>query len=109
MISEVDFISPCPVQGCIKNDTKYRWRHHNCGGYERITNQGKIYCLRCPTDGLFPDWLFNCGAHDFDYASAQGLSHALYIMSTLDTNNQLFIASLMRNTGEILMKKCKRN
>ena len=51
MLSEVDFISPCPVEGCKNKETKIRWCHHNCGGYERITNQGKIYCLRCNTEG----------------------------------------------------------
>ena len=34
-ISEVDFISPCPVQDCINKQKSYRWIHHNCGGYEK--------------------------------------------------------------------------
>ena len=105
MISEVDFISPCPVQGCKNKETPYTWSHYNCGGYERITNQGKIYCLRCGTKGLFIDWKFNCGAHDFEYASAQGLCNALSVMAQLDTNNQLFISLLMGKVGEQFAKK----
>ena len=104
MISEIDFVSPCPVQGCINNNTTHKWSHYNCGGHERITNQGKIYCLKCGTDGLFTDWLFNCGAHDFEYASAQGLCHALSVMAQLDTKNQLFISLLMAKVGEQFAK-----
>ena len=100
MISEIDFVSPCPVDECKNKNTMYRWRHHNCGGYERITNEGKIYCLRCPTDGLFIDWRFNCGAHDFKQASSQGFSHALSILSQLDKKNQKFIALLSKNVSE---------
>ena len=100
MISEIDFVSPCPVEECINNKTSHRWSHHNCGGHEKITNQGNIYCLRCGTNGLFTDWKFNCGAHDFKYASIQGLSHALSVMAQLDTKNQLFIAMLMAKVGE---------
>ena len=105
MISELDFISGCPIEECINNGNKYRWRHFICGGYERITNQAKIYCLRCPTDGLFADWLFNCGAHDFKYASGQGFCHTLYIMSTLDKKNETFFLTLMTKVGQQLLNK----
>ena len=109
MISEVDLIAPCPVKGCRNNQTSYRWRHCICGGHERITNQGKIYCLKCGTDGLFTDWLFNCGAHDFEYASSQGLCHALSVVCQIDTKNQPFIASLMGKVGEQFTKKFIEN
>ena len=109
MISEIDFVSPCPVEGCKNSDTCYRWRHHNCGGYEKITSQGIIYCQKCSTDGLFTDWKFNCGAHDFKYASAQGLCHALSVMAQLDTKNQLFIAQLMGKVGEQFKKQIRNN
>ena len=109
MISEIDFVSPCPVEECINNTTSHRWSHHNCGGLERITNQGKIYCLKCGTDGLFTDWEFNCGAHDFKEASAQGVCHALSIMAQLDTKNQLFIVSLMGKVGEQFERSIKKS
>ena len=105
MISEVDFISPCPVEECINKKTMYRWRHHNCGGHEKVTNQGNIYCLRCRNDALFIDWKFNCGAHDFKQASSQGFSHALYILSQLDKKNQLFIAQLNEKVSQQFIKQ----
>ena len=100
MINEIDFVSPCPVEECINNNTMYRWRHHNCGGYERITNQGKIYCLRCPTDGLFVDWKFNCGDHDYKKGSFQGFLYAINILVGLDTKNERFKALLTKNVSE---------
>ena len=105
MISEIDFVSPCPVEECKNNETPIRWSHYNCGGHERITNKGTIYCLKCGTDGLFTDWLFNCGAHDFKYASNQGFLHSLIIMSRLVTKDQRFINSLMKKAAEQWDKK----
>ena len=100
MISEIDFVSPCPVDECINKKTMYKWYHYNCGGYEKITNKGTIKCLRCGKDALFIDWRFNCGAHDFKQASSQGFSHALSILSQLDKKNQKFIALLSKNVSE---------
>ena len=100
MISEVDFISGCPVGGCKNNKTSYRWRHFICGGHERITNQGKIKCLECGTNGLFIDWNFNCGAHDFKEASQQGFLSALSVLSELVTKDQKFLSLLSRNVSE---------
>lgn len=109
MISEIDFVSPCPVEECKNKNTSYKWSHYNCGGREKITNEGKIYCLKCGTDGLFTDWEFNCGAHDFKEASAQGFCHALSVMAQLDTKNQMFIVSLMGKVGEQFEKKYKKS
>ena len=100
MISEIDFKSLCPVEECTNNSTVYTWIHSNCGGYEKITNQGIIYCCKCGKEGLFTDWKFKCDAHDYKYASAQGLCHALSVIIQLDTKNQLFIAKLMKKVGE---------
>ena len=95
MISEVDFVSPCPVEGCRNNQTSYRWSHQGCGGYEKITNQGKIYCLKCGADWLITDQKFSCGAHDRKYASELGLCRAISVMAQLDPKNQKFFSSLM--------------
>lgn len=91
----MDFVSPCPVQNCRNNAKTHNWVHHKCGGHGKITNQGNIYCIKCGTDGLFIEWRFNCGAHDFIYASAQGACYALAVMAQLDTKNQKFIQMLM--------------
>ena len=99
MISEIDFKFPCPVDGCKNNSTVYTWTHM-CGGYQKITNQGRIYCCKCNQEGLLIDWRFNCGAHDYKYASYQGLCRALAVMGQLDTKNQLFITKLMVKVAE---------
>ena len=95
MISEVDLIAPCPVKGCRNNQISYRWRHSHCGGYEKLTNQGKIYCLRCGTVGLIADWSFNCGEHDSREASVKEVCHILSVMSQLNTKYQQFFSLLM--------------
>ena len=100
MISEIDFKSPCPVEECKNNSIVYKWTHHNCGGYEKITNQGIIYCCKCAKRGPLTGWRFKCDAHDFKYASAQGFCHAISVMAQLDTKNQPFIAMLMVKVGE---------
>ena len=101
-IEEVDFISPCPVQDCINEEKPIRWKHSNCGGYEKITNKGEIKCVKCGTSGLFIDWQFKCEKHSFKKSSAQGVAHALSIMAQLSVNpeEQLFIALLMTKVGQ---------
>ena len=107
-IDEVDFISPCPVQDCINKQKSYRWIHHNCGGYEKITNEGEIRCIRCGTSGLFVDWNFECQNHSFKPASSQGIANAFSIMTQLvvKPEEQAFVALLMIKVGiQFLNKK----
>ena len=100
-IYEIDFISPCPVEGCINKKKSYRWIHYNCGGYEKITNEGEIRCIRCGTSGLFVDWKFRCENHSFKQASAQGVAYALSVMAQLSVKPEelAFIYSLMAKVG----------
>jgi hypothetical protein len=106
-IDEVDFISPCPVQDCINKSKSYRWVHSDCGGYEKITNEGAIRCVRCGTSGLFVDWKFRCENHSFKEASAQGVAYALSVMAQLSVRleEQAFIALLMAKVGMQFLKK----
>ena len=94
-IVEIDFISPCPVQQCINKNKSYRWIHSDCGGREKLNDQGKLRCLKCDTKGDFIDWKFNCGDHDYESASAQGVAHALAVMAQLsvEKSQQKFIAT----------------
>ena len=52
---------------------------------------------------LFIDWKFDCGAHDAQYASKQGLAHCLTIMAQIAVkeSEQLFIAK----TLEVIMRQ----
>ena len=127
-IYEVDFISPCPVQTCKNGRKAFRWVHHNCGGYEKITKEGKIRCTRCGTSGLFVDWKFQCENHSsngvahgfnimeqkfqcqndsFKPASAQGVGNAFSVMTQLTAklDEQAFIASLLPKIGNQFLNK----
>ena len=108
MISEIDYVTPCPVEGCKNNSTLIRWTH-TCGGYQKITNQGRIYCCKCNQGGLLIDHKFNCGAHDYKYASSQGLCRAVSVMAQLAPNNQLFFAMLMKTVTEQYLTKLRRD
>ena len=108
MISEIDFVSPCPVEECKNKNTSYKWYHYNCGGHEKITNQGKIYCLKCKIEGLFIDWKFDCGEHDYQEASSQALGYVFSVMSQLYTKNQLFIAMLNNKVSEQFIQRLNK-
>ena len=107
-IYEVDFIAPCPAQTCKHGRKAFRWKHHNCGGYEKITSEGKIRCTRCGTSGLFVDWNFECQNHSFKPASSQGIANALSVMTQLVVKPEEigFIALLMvKIANQFLNKK----
>ena len=102
-ITEIDFISPCPVQECVNKNKSYRWIHSDCGGREKLNDEGNLRCLKCATKGKFVDWKFNCGDHDYKEVSAQGVSHALAVMAQLavEKSQQRFIAK----TAQAIMKQ----
>ena len=127
-IYEVDFISPCPVQDCINKQKSYHWIHHNCWGYEKITNEGEIRCIRCGTSGLFVDWKFQCENHSsncvayafndmeqkfqyvndsFKQASPKGVANAFNVMALLSVKleEKAFFALLMAKVGIQFLKK----
>ena len=106
-LTEIDFISPCPVQQCVNKAKTYRWIHSECGGREKLNEQGILRCLKCSTKGEFVDWKFDCGEHDYEEVSAQGVAHALAVMAQLavDQSQQNFIAKTAKAImGQILGK-----
>ena len=106
IIYEIDFISPCPVQDCINKRKLYHWTHSNCGGYEKLTNEGKIRCVKCGMTFLFIDQKFQCENHSFKQASVQGAAYALSVMAQLSVKpeEQAFIALLMSKVGVQFLK-----
>ena len=108
-LDEIDFISPCSVEKCVNKSKQYHWTHHGCGGYEKITKEGKLKCLKCGKSALFIDWQFKCDDHDSEYSSFQGMCHALCIMSQLNVGKegQTFIGNLMTKVGQQYTKACK--
>ena len=96
-LTEIDFISPCPVQECINKNDPITWVHVVCGqGKMKLTDQGQLRCINCNRKGTFIDWKFDCGDHDYKEASRQGIAHALAIMAQLvgGENEQVFIATV---------------
>ena len=102
MEDEIDFISPCPVDKCINKNKMYRWLHFECGGREKLTSEGILRCLKCEKKGPFVDWLFDCGEHDYEEISAQGIAHALAIMAqiVIAESQQGFIAKTLSKIME---------
>ena len=95
-MTEVDFISGCPVQGCSNNKTSIHWEHSGCGGHETISEEGIIRCTRCGTKGIFLDWRFNCGNHDYQKGSLQGFLNAITILGNLNVS-PLFLLKLTKS------------
>ena len=110
-ITEVDFISPCPVEKCRNKNKNYRWVHYNCDGREKLNDSGWIRCLKCGGKAPYIDWKFNCGEHDFEEGSTQGIIHALVVMAQLSVEKEhaLFIAKttqeIMKQYTEALVKQ----
>ena len=101
-VEEIDFRAPCPVQQCVNKDKVYRWRHRNCGGYEKLTILGELRCVKCGKKEKFVHWRFKCEDHDYLSASYQGVAHALCIMSQIADNSpeQNFIATTTKTIME---------
>jgi hypothetical protein len=81
MTKEIDFISPCPVDQCKNKNKIYRWTHNQCGGKLSLNNEGMLRCLKCGKKEELVDSRFNCGDHDYEECSAQGVAHALGVMA----------------------------
>ena len=94
VITEIDFIAPCPVEQCKGRNKSYRWIHNSCKGRLKLNKEGMLRCLNCGTQGPFADWPFNCGDHDNKECSALGTSHSFAVLAQINrsTNQQHFIA-----------------
>ena len=94
MIKEIDFISPCPADQCKNKNKRYRWTHNQCGGRLKLNDEGMLRCLKCGKKEGFSDFRFNCGDHDYEDCSAQGIAHSLGFMAQISVEEleQAFIA-----------------
>ena len=92
-LTEIDFISPCPVDQCRNKNKSYRWIHNQCGGRLKLDDKGWLRCLKCCLTGPFGG-KFDCGDHDYKEYSTQGIVHALTVMAhqAVEKSQQRFIA-----------------
>ena len=102
-ITEIDFISPCPVQECVNKNRMYKWTHNQCGGRLKLNDEGMVRCLKCGTKEEFIDFRLNCGDHDYEDCSAQGIAHALAIMGLVakEESRQKFV----KRVADAIMKQ----
>ena len=82
-LTEIDFTSPCPVQECIHKDKIYKWTHNQCGGRLKLNNEGMLRCLKCGKKEKLIDFKFNCGDHNYNKCSKQGIAHSFSLMSQI--------------------------
>ena len=91
-LTEIDFISFCPVQQCEHKHKSNRWTHNSCGGRLKLNNKGMLRCLKYGATGAFESTFF-LGRRDYEVSSAQGIALALGYMAGLkESSPQGFIA-----------------
>lgn len=79
-VTEIDFITACPVHECINFKEIYTWKHPNgnCKGKLRLTQEGTIRCTQCSNKWEIVKWEFECPNHKGKQKpTAQGLCHAV--------------------------------
>jgi hypothetical protein len=83
MSKKVRFIAGCPVKGCINGNIPIYWCHNQDDGAMYIFDNGYLECDDCETNGLIIDWKFDCGEHDYEYASYQGYLNMIAVLGHL--------------------------
>ena len=97
-ITEIDFITVCPVYDCRSNATEmYTWKHpsssSNCKGQLKVTDEGIIKCTQCANKWEINNWEFECPNHKGKQKpSAQGLCNAFGSKSRNDPSLGTFSA-----------------
>jgi hypothetical protein len=98
-ITEIDFITTCPVYDCRSSGTEmYTWKHPssssgNCNGKLKVTDNGIIKCTQCAKSWDLVNWEFECPNHiGKQKPSAQGLCKAFSSKSRDDPSLGRFTA-----------------
>jgi len=91
------FIAGCPVIGCKNaSNSSLRWVHANCGKPMFI---GRTAQLKCEVGHVahMRDWLFNCGAHNYQKGSTQGFFDAISLAGRTAASNNPSQAAWYQN------------
>lgn len=107
MSQKVRFHAGCPVQGCKNANTPIFWIHAPDRGRMYIFDDGHLECDDCFTNGLIIDWKFDCGDHDYEYASYQGFLNMLSVLGHLVADED-FVDNCLE-AGRKQRKKFKGN
>ena len=83
MPRRVRFCAGCPIQGCVNSNNSIYWVHSKENGKMYIYDDGYLECDECGRKGLIIDWMFDCGAHDYQYASYQGFLNMISVLGHL--------------------------
>ena len=107
-VTEIDFITACPVHECINFKEIYTWKHPNgnCKGKLRLTQEGTIRCTQCSNKWEIVKWEFECPNHKGKQTpTAQGLCHAVNCTS----NDIHSIATFAAKCIGAIMSKIENN
>ena len=106
MPKKVRFSASCPIQNCKNANTPINWIHTPDSGDMYIFDNGYLQCDDCGTKGLIIDWMFDCGAHDYQYASYQGFLNMIAVLGHLEADED-FIDNCLE-AGRKQRKKYRR-
>lgn len=82
----VRFCAGCPIKGCKNSNNQINWAHATDNGSMYIYDDGYLECAHCGTRGLIIDWMFDCSAHDYQYASYQGFLNMIAVLGHLEAD-----------------------
>ena len=81
-MSEIDFITGCPISGCGNSDKKLVWTHADCGNKETINDQGIVRCIKCGNLGEFFLLKYKCDRHNgYQYGNYTAFAAALSVLA----------------------------
>ena len=86
-MSEIDFITGCPIAGCDNASSKLVWTHKKCGNKEKINDQGIVRCIKCGNLGEFFLLRYNCDRHNgYQYGNYTAFAAALSVLANFNVD-----------------------
>lgn len=107
-ISEMLFISKCPTQSCMEDNTIHQWKHI-CGEILKITVDGIIKCSSCDFQCKFMEYKFNCNRHRPENAYTSAAIKCILSLSDNPTFIQNITGSIMEQQNEIYNSEINSN
>lgn len=98
-MSAIDFVSGCFSCG---NEQHIRWKHNKCDNYERLWDDGDVYCKKCGNIGKIWELKYKCSNHPNEFRSCDPVNGwvqfnaAMSVILHLHEGNQKFVKKLMK-------------
>ena len=98
MSEKIDFISGCPVEGCVNRKKLIRWKHNGCGGEMWIDEYGYIECKKCSKKFKLTEMEFRCdGNHDLKKVNVFEIIRWLSMAGNSQEFNESFVYNIINN------------